>query len=936
MILDDYESIWRNYLSGEQCPPVLGLAPLSEEESKSIRRLIRIQYAQRGGYWWQTLFRLINKYPASLAVWVARKAGEAYESGAFWDKFEAAIGAEIPLNQREVFAKRFRQACRDVMSEWVPPTELGSQRFVAEFLYQAGLPLDRCAGFAQHVRKVEQKYGLPDPISPDAGEILCEAVLESLESTAVPTLKRALRGPAGMRICEVALDVVLNGNFSGINPRLGEELEKVFSDTTAGTLRRAARQPFLRLGANFESLEIVGPKQEQSIVSSSRVTWIVDGKHNPTLRTEEFVHFVTGQARIVVELAGILPPRTFVLRLDDLAEPYLLFDEYSRRQRRMSDTIPPGNYMLLHRAEDALEHAEERIDWQDGKHALSFFKVSPGREAHLKGEHLKPVSFKAALKPFLEPEDKRLLHDGNDPIYYAWSEMPCLWLPEEETTSDRIDLWYVCLKTITCEYKWPITRSPEKTSGMVKCYIECNDFLSTQKSGLYRFDLTLRRGERSRVEARQVYWYWHGLERYDAHRFYLSAMPENLIRDSSCGFEYEQGLILHKEKDDINHWHTLCFNIEGEQVTFSWPQPGISLEWLERVTGKQATPKPCKLGSVFSASMGSTRWLRIWKVGIYDCRLLVEGQEWERAENLNKKQFTEISLASLAPSFPGGGEITLTHRDYKCLIARFTSPLHATVISRQATPMHTVYRFDFPQPIEWVRPIFREISSGESFESVTGQELTDGSVCVFEDPGCPKVVISHTLTEGTDIDDSVFPVIMQVQQTDCPEGFWLCELQSRRDNNSSWETVTQSGLKCAPLVFERKVQVPISARARLFWKVLRSSPEETDVQYDTEGRDNLCDLLSDLIDIINRRYIEESWAKLSCLKGMVRSLSILAGLKLRRSHGSPLQQKMLNFACQDPDHTGFVHLPGLLALPTSEYRELPQGDPLNDALRICV
>jgi hypothetical protein len=32
---------------------------------------------------------------------------------------------------------------------------------------------------------------------------------------------------------------------------------------------------------------------------------------------------------------------------------------------------------------------------------------------------------------------------------------------------------------------------------------------------------------------------------------------------------------------------------------------------------------------------------------------------------------------------------------------------------------------------------------------------------------------------------------------------------------------------------------------------------------------------------------------------------------------------------------GFVHLPSLLALPANQYRELPSGDPLNDALRWC-
>jgi len=136
---------------------------------------------------------------------------------------------------------------------------------VAEFLHQAGLPLDRCEGFAQHVRKVERSVGLPDAEATDTGEQLREAVLESLQAIPVPTLKRALRGPAGPRICEVALRVVLHGDFAGINPRLGTELERVFAQAGHGALRRSAHQPFLRLGADCGSVELVGPQQDASL-----------------------------------------------------------------------------------------------------------------------------------------------------------------------------------------------------------------------------------------------------------------------------------------------------------------------------------------------------------------------------------------------------------------------------------------------------------------------------------------------------------------------------------------------------------------------------------------------------------------------------------------------------------------------------------------------
>jgi hypothetical protein len=267
------------------------------------------------------LYTLLEEFPSCLAVWLSRKAGEAYEAGAFWDKFGELVGTQIPVYQRDELARRFRHACRSAMAAWTAPEDLGGHNIVAEFLYQAGLPLDRCDRFAQHVRKVERSYGLPDLDAPDAGEQLRETVLESLQTIPVPTLKRALRGAAGPRICEVALSVVVKGDFAGINPRLGQELERVFEHAERGTLRRSMHQPFIRLGDDLGSLEVVGPRQDANLVTSAGLTWVIDGRRVPTPRNEDFVERVTDRSRIAVELVGLavglVSPRSFVLRLGD-------------------------------------------------------------------------------------------------------------------------------------------------------------------------------------------------------------------------------------------------------------------------------------------------------------------------------------------------------------------------------------------------------------------------------------------------------------------------------------------------------------------------------------------------------------------------------------------------------------------------------------------
>jgi len=133
---------------------------------------------------------------------------------------------------------------------------------------------------------------------------------------------------------------------------------------------------------------------------------VVDGRRYPTLRSEEFVLTVTEYSRVVIELSGLvlgsLPPRTFVLSLVDLTEPFLLFDEHTRKQRRSSGSLPAGRYWLLHRATDILLDAEQRYEWVDEERALSLVHIHPGREVVLQSISGEKWRFVATLTPFFD------------------------------------------------------------------------------------------------------------------------------------------------------------------------------------------------------------------------------------------------------------------------------------------------------------------------------------------------------------------------------------------------------------------------------------------------------------------------------------------------------------------------------------------------------
>lgn len=936
--LEELEHEWSKYLVSESCPPVLGLAPLSENESDAICDLVRAVISENQRPPWRTLFSLLERFPACLAVWLSRKAGEAYEAGAFWDKFGTLIGLAIPLNQRDELARRFNWACRKTMGSWIPPKELGGRNIVAEFLYQAGLPLDRCECFAQHVRKVERSLGLPDTDDPEAGELLREAVLDSLLPTNFPTLKRALRGPAGPSICEVALNVVLKGDFKGINPLLGHELERVFESAVPGALRRSAHQPFLRLGEDLGSLEIVGPRQDSSLVGERGLTWIVDGRRHPTPRTEEFVAVVTDHSRVVLELAGLthgnMPPRTFALRLNDLAEPFMLFDERTRKQRRVSGPIPPGTYWLLHRAEDTLVGADQTYEWPEDDRALSLFTARPGMDVRLVSEAGGSWSFAATLTPFFDPVGESLVHEGGEPVFFNWEQLPFVWLPAEETDPEQLNYWSLHVRSGNAERSWVLERTDELAGGMVKCHVTAEAFLTSLPSGMHGLELTLRRGERLRVEAQVEYWMWQGLKRRNSQEFHFAEWPQNLLREECRGFAFDELKIRHLS--DQHRRHTLAFKVDDNHILFHWSQPGVFLESLERRAGQQSTPRSHRLGDAFSASINSSRWIRLWIAGHTDWDVLVAGRSWQRAIIGDSREYVELSLASLALAFPQGGDISLRLGAGQRLVARFSSPLQPAAIDKVEDDVQVGFRFEFSEPVVWARPVVRDLATGKRW-SLEGQQIGNTDQCSFVSPELPQIECTRLSHPDELMVAAAHPLTLLVPKRGWTEGLWLIELETRRDEQSEWERAVLLGSDYAPIVVSnRQSDVAAITRARLFWGSYTQGVSLSEfTELDEEGRTDLFELLTELIELRQRGMVSGARKDMGWLKDAVRSLSQLAGRIARQPHGDALQIELLNLACQDAAHAGFIYLPGLLALHGNIYRELPTGYPLNDALRHC-
>jgi hypothetical protein len=469
---------------------------------------------------------------------------------------------------------------------------------------------------------------------------------------------------------------------------------------------------------------------------------------------------------------------------------------------------------------------------------------------------------------------------------------------------------------------------------MVKCKVESGDFLDELSPGLHRIELILRRGERSRVEVQGGYWLWQGLERRDVNGFQLVAVPTNLLHAECLGFGFEDTAIHHLR--DQHRRHKLTFDVSGKPISFHWSQPGVFLESLERRAGQQAMPRSHPLGEAFSASLNSDRWLRLWLTGQTGWEVLVAGQPWQRDVGGDRRELVELSLASLVTAFPQGGEIGLRLGGRERLIARFTSTLQPVALDAVGDEAHKGFRFHFAEPVGWMRPVLWELASDQR-RVLNGQQFDTSGRCVFDTEDLPQIKCFNNVDETLPGVASVHPVTLHVPKQGWPEGLWIIELEVQRDDHADWEPVVLRGRDHAPVIMcIRTSQAATATRARLLWASLPSgSGFPDDFAFDDAERADLSELLGDLITLRQQGIDSAVRQDMSWLKDAVRSLSQRAERIARQGQSDGLQTKLLNFACQDSSHAGFIYLPVLLALSANEYRELPLGDPLNDALRQC-
>jgi hypothetical protein len=931
---------WSDILGSDKCPAVLGLLGLSEAECDEVSGLVRTATEDSRPYYkFSLLKKLLIQHPAIIAIWLARKAGEAYELGAFWDRFKAKIGVEIQPYDRPLFAQLFRDMCLRVMFEYAKPPEPGALKHVETFLFQAGLPLCHCERFAALIHQVERQYGLPDHASPDAGQELCDRVLESSSVNSAPLLKRALRGAAGSMICHTALRVVIEADYEGINPQLGRALCEAFAHLSRSQLRRSARQPYLRLSSDLCSLEIVGPQQDDQIKGPSGLEWLVDGKAYPTPSFDEFVVPVNEQSRVSLELrglrGGLTATRTFTIRLADRHQPFMLFDAETRKllpdKAGPSIWIPSGDYLLLHQQQSTLKPDSDHYDWVDGERTLSQLHIRPETDFQLVDKET--WSFRASQDPFLEFEGEHLVTDEDELIHFGWKNLPKIWFPLDEDSRPE-DSWSVVVNLNGKDETFKL--SSEVISGRMGCCQPDGTALIGQLApGLHRLTISVFRHQRRKLY--QSVWLWTGLREYRlGNAFEFSEFPTNLCEAECRGFQIFSASLRHSQ--DNYRQHRLSFDVGNQVKQFCWTQRGIFLESLEKRAGLSPSPVSHELGQSFSASTDSDRWLRIWCVPATKAELLVNGESHQRMHTWGRSYF-DVSLANLAAIYPRGGEISL-HRDAQDAgtIATFAQPLVANKVCPSSSPGFHSLGFEFCETVSHVRLRITELAAnhecfGPENELLFGQ-------CVFHSGDLPDVACVRVQPSTSSTIESGCTVQLTVPNSGWPTGFWMLELDVRRDELSDWQIVKDRYGQRAPLLM-----VAPSNQHHDDWRIELFSSAYKGKDWAAALDSHLFDFLAQLLQLMKQPFAPEVRSEFKWLESLIHKVGVRVGRQLRSVDDrdinhlldlTSLQTDVLDRGSgTTPNHSLFVAVPGLMALSAEHYSEISSAHPLARALQWC-
>lgn len=929
-VLEAADKRWAEFLKQDGAPPLIGLAPMSETEVAQIATESRAWLGMHLDHW----HRLFEKYPAATFAWFGSAAGSAYSEGTFWPKFEGQTGLVGAFSsqgsRRELVgwchrvAKSFRMP--------LPPESEGTFSLVSALLFFGGFPSCHSSTFAREVRAIQKNNELPDPDSEEAGEELCELLKWRMRNLPFPILKRALAGPAGPIICNAALSVLGSGDFTQINPHIGEALRQAFENAQPVRGSATFHSPHLRLSNDLLSLEIVCPAQDAALVRNSQMRWVIDGQAHLCSPREDFVvPLPPGKSSCHVEAAGLVSARTITreVALPSAPTKVWVFAGGTRKLRKVFDlsgtsaVIQCGDYHVLYPAngiwgDDPLCWPAFSDDWfarsVDCRPAQSFSLTGGSTRWTLAG----------ASAPSVWPEGTCFISGEGHRVYYGQTSLRAWWPGDDAINSDE---WEVEVRFGDSSMRIAL-HQPEVSDVGATASIDLGEAIFQMLPvGASLFQVSLY--NRSRRQATRDIIFWKGLEEYteEPQVFRVSSTPENLDGDQTVGFQMDPDIRPHR---DGHPQRRLAFRQAGGQVfVLSWRNVGIFLESFDREPGVPVQPTHHALGSRFAASLDSRKFLRIWSDSGFET-LAIGGLPEQRE---GRGGSVELSLAELSTRFPQGGSISLGGNP----VAGFTSPLVPKLVSRIPGDASRGLDFVLRERVAGVRIVAQEMIEQMVLTTPVHWFGESDSVEIAQD-GMPTSNLSRRDGEAS----GEFHIEIQAPLEGWSLGVWVLFVEvCRRPSDQPEAVVFGKGKRSPLLVFSQPAEgdsdaPPLISALAKAWRKTRSGDAEQQGLDISEYKYAVPEILGFL-----RRWhrffeagvsggIAKDFEWIDFLEKAIAQLSE-GMIQQGESEGA---RWLLNLANTHKGKRRLLRTPEVLCLSATEYSDLPEGEPLLDALSV--
>lgn len=556
---------------------VIGLANLTEEEQKEVRRLVKRDLKGNP----TELLSLVKRFPSCATYAIAYAFAEGSDNGngqsrATWESLEIHLGTQLSDPQREELHSLYKQACKKLGLYFIPQRNKDSGHLVNPMKFQAGILPTWTVPLAEAIR-TELRQGEIDP-DPDDARAIRDFTTRLSDRLAKhqATLARMLSSDMGPIIVAAILRAKEYRRYDLLPPHLRKPLEAALEEDLA--VRQAAvRRPRITLDEQRHQLEIHLP----AIAHKDAPVWEIRGtkpmrydarfdrclpvaKHHVNAHGELRLALLRGGKQLLEQVFIPFPCKASPLTLYDACGGKLLHWDAMKGVIELK----PGTYHLLLEADDR-DYAEP---WMEGIERLTH-QITPGDDAIELESHGKTVRIAFHRRPWvgvssatdlLMPDFRKIHHPGESVTALAY-------LPDSvDGHAPTLRIEHTATHQFVTRKMQPDAESP--------CHFEAK--ISDQ---LKRLNLTAPARLRAVVSygdttCSEEFLYWGGFLELTETSLRCAPLPAQAVYR---GLEKQQdGSLLFTEEDDG------LIRISGRDMpTLELRRPGLSVQIHEKDRG---------------------------------------------------------------------------------------------------------------------------------------------------------------------------------------------------------------------------------------------------------------------------------------------------------------------------------------------------------------